>query len=398
MKAASDEIASLVKNGTWTEVDISTASTKILPGTWVFKRKRTPDGEVSKFKARYCVRGDLEEGEPETFAPVVAWSTVRIFLTLSLTLKWQTCSIDFSNAFVQARLHEPVWIHIPRGFHSSRTTPTCLKLHKSLYGLTSAPRLWYHHVLDAFLLLGFKQSTLDPCLLYTSTVFIVIYVDDVGIAYKTVEDLDRLLGSLTEKGLTFTKEGSFTDFLGIKFSQDVDERTITLTQKGLINKVITATGLDDCNPNWTPATTQCLGLDPSGENMTDTWNYSSVIGMLLYLSTNTRPDITYAVSQAARFSKAPKKSHATAIKTIVRYLNRTRDKGMTISIDDSLDLCCYVDADFAGLHRSDPPLSSSSAKSRTGYLITLGSFPIVWKSQLQTEITHCLHWKPNIPP
>jgi len=58
-----------------------------------------------------------------------------------------------------------------------------------------------------------------------------------------------------------------------------------------------------------------------------------------------------------------------------------------VSINGNLDLCCYVDADFAGLHRSDPPLSSSSAKSRTGYLITLGSFPILWKSQLQSEIT-----------
>jgi len=93
-----------------------------------------PDGEVSKYKARYCVRGDLEESKHETFAPVVSWSTVRIFLALSLTLKWQTCSIDFSNAFVQARLQQPVWIHIPRGFHSNPTTPTCLKLHKSLYG------------------------------------------------------------------------------------------------------------------------------------------------------------------------------------------------------------------------------------------------------------------------
>jgi hypothetical protein len=98
MEAAAKEIASLEKNGTWFEVDMSVAKTRILPGTWVFRRKRTPDGEISKFKARYCVRGDLEEGEPETFAPVVAWSSVRLFLVLSLTLNWDTCSIDFSSA------------------------------------------------------------------------------------------------------------------------------------------------------------------------------------------------------------------------------------------------------------------------------------------------------------
>ena len=55
MKAANDEIQSLQKNGTWTEVPITDAKTRILPGTWVFRRKRTPDGTISKYKARYCV-------------------------------------------------------------------------------------------------------------------------------------------------------------------------------------------------------------------------------------------------------------------------------------------------------------------------------------------------------
>jgi hypothetical protein len=113
MKAAETEIKSLEKNGTWKEVPITDAKTRILPGPWVFRRKRTPDGTISKYKARYCVRGDLQETEQEMFAPVVAWSTVQLFLVLSLTLAWQTCTIDFSSAFVQARLADPVWIHLP---------------------------------------------------------------------------------------------------------------------------------------------------------------------------------------------------------------------------------------------------------------------------------------------
>ena len=107
MEAAAKEILSLEKNGTWREVEISEAR------TWVFRRKRSPDGEITKCKARYCVRGDLEEGEPETYAPVVAWSSVWLFLVLSTTLGWETCSIDFSSAFVQAHLADPVWIHMP---------------------------------------------------------------------------------------------------------------------------------------------------------------------------------------------------------------------------------------------------------------------------------------------
>ena len=55
LKAANDEIQSLQKNGTWKEVPITEAKTQILPGTWVFGRKRTPDGTISKYKARYSV-------------------------------------------------------------------------------------------------------------------------------------------------------------------------------------------------------------------------------------------------------------------------------------------------------------------------------------------------------
>jgi len=60
-KASNSEIVSLKRNGTWREVPMSQAETRILPGTWVFRRKRTPNGAISKYKARYeyCVRGDL---------------------------------------------------------------------------------------------------------------------------------------------------------------------------------------------------------------------------------------------------------------------------------------------------------------------------------------------------
>ena len=140
MKAADAESKSLKKNGMWVEVQINDARTRILPGTWwVFKRKRTPDGTISKYKAWHCVRGNLQDiNDQETFAPVVVWSTVRLFLVLSITLQWETCTIDFSNAFVQAKLTEPVWIHLPRGFRSEKGPSTCLRLAKSLYGLNVA--------------------------------------------------------------------------------------------------------------------------------------------------------------------------------------------------------------------------------------------------------------------
>ena len=107
--------------------------------------------------------------------------------------------------------------------------------------------------------------------------------------------------------------------------------------------------------------------------------------MLLYLSTNTRPDIAFAVSQVARFTRDPKKTHAAAVQIIIRYLKKTADKGTIVTPSGSLDLKCWVDADFAGLYGKDPNHDPSSSRSRTGYIITLGDVPLFWKSQLQTE-------------
>jgi hypothetical protein len=82
-------------HGTWTKVDISEATAKILPLQWVFRRKRTPDGNVVKsHKGRTVARGDLEQGVFETFAPFVAWSTVRFFLVLSLVLDWYSSHLQ----------------------------------------------------------------------------------------------------------------------------------------------------------------------------------------------------------------------------------------------------------------------------------------------------------------
>ena len=264
LKAAQAEIDGLESKQTWIEVDQSEATTKILPGTWVFRRKRTPDGEIKKFKARYCVRGDLQEGTFETYAPVVAWSTVRLFLVLSLTLDWYTCSIDFTNAFVQAEFSEPVWIHLPRGFRSSRPGLTCLRLKRSLYGLSIAPRLWYEHLFAALRDEGFVPSSIDPCLLLRKDMIIICYVDDGGIASVCKSNVDNLLRKLQERGFELTRDGSFSEYLGVKVTKNDEAGTITMTQQGLIQKILNATGMTDCHPNWTPAAQLALGTDPDG--------------------------------------------------------------------------------------------------------------------------------------
>ena len=107
-----------------------------------------------------------------------------------------TISIDFSDAFVQADLPDPIWIHLPRGFHSAKGPGTCLKMLKSLYGDVRAPMLWFEHLFKALLKLDFNQSKHDPCLLYKKGLMAVFYIDDAGIAAKDQKSIDLLIKSL----------------------------------------------------------------------------------------------------------------------------------------------------------------------------------------------------------
>ena len=53
---------------------------------WLFKRKRHPDGRLSKYKAKICCHGGQQQWGVqywETYSPVVSWMEVSSLLVLS---------------------------------------------------------------------------------------------------------------------------------------------------------------------------------------------------------------------------------------------------------------------------------------------------------------------------
>jgi hypothetical protein len=103
-QAMNVEMSGLIKQITWKAV-VTSSVTNVIKSTWAFKCKRLPDRTVLKFKAQFCVRGDLqEEGVDyfEIYAPVIAWSTVQMLLTVVLQEGWTTKQVDYTNAFAQA--------------------------------------------------------------------------------------------------------------------------------------------------------------------------------------------------------------------------------------------------------------------------------------------------------
>ena len=164
-----------------------------------------------------------------------------------------------------------------------------------------------------------------------------------------------------------------------------------MSQPGLIDTVLSTLGLEnDSKTHNTPAINPPLHAHENGSDQTEKWSYRSIIGMLIYLTRNTRPDIEYAVHQCARFQLNPKKAHEkNAIKRIGQYLLGTRYKGIifTPKMEDINNIQCYVDADFAGNYTKDTNKNPDLVKSRTRCVIKYARCPITWFSRLQTEIS-----------
>jgi hypothetical protein len=66
----------------------------------------------------------------------------------------------------------------------------------------------------------------------------------------------------------------------------------------------------------------------------------------MYLANSTWPDIAFAVNLLARHSAIPTKCHWVGVKTILRYINGTRDLGLFYNRNKDPILLGYTDAGY----------------------------------------------------
>jgi hypothetical protein len=233
-----------------------------------------------------------------------------------------------------------VYIEAPKLFGPKSGKELVLLLLKSIYGLNQALLTFYEKLRDGILERGFTQSEIDPCLFMKKVCICVVYVDDTIFAgpysllpEKEIKSL-RVKEDQCDYFFQLRDDGEVGDFLGIKIEKQKGN-SFLLTQTGLIEKVIKAGGMEDCNKVSTPAETPPVGADLDGLTFNETWEYASLVGMIMYLASNNQPYIAYTVRQAARYSHGTNNSHAIAVKRIIRYLKGTAAKGIIFNPNKS---------------------------------------------------------------
>jgi hypothetical protein len=344
------------------------AQAKPLSAIWSYRCKRSTVGTILKHKARLCVDGSQQLHARdfwETYATVFSWSTICLLLLLTSVLNLHSHQVDYTQAFPQAPLEDPVYMKMPQGWHADAAgnllqhpdpsyfdTKHYIRLKRNFYGCHQAARNWFAYLTKGVLAHGFKQSLHEPCVYLWQDCIMIVYTNDCLIFAKNSSTIDTLIKSLNES-YQLEVQGSVSDYLGIRIIKDPTTRQITMTQPGLIESVLQDLHLV---PGSHTKDTPAMGIlhpDRSGHPCEDKWNYHSVIGKLNYLAQNTRPDLSFAVHQCARYSTNPTALHEFAVKRIGRYLLLTRDKGLIMSPRQDFCLDMFIDANFASLWHKD---------------------------------------------
>jgi hypothetical protein len=112
--------------------------------------------------------------------------------------------------------------------------------------------------------------------------------------------IDEAITCLRSSSMDLNIEDNVAGFLGFLIEHN-NSGKILLMQIWLINRIIVAMHLTDAKPKLTPAEYGALPVDKHGEPCLETFNYTSVVGMLMYLSANTWLDIAFAVHQCSQY-------------------------------------------------------------------------------------------------
>ena len=106
--------------------------------------------------------------------------------------------------------------------------------------------------------------------------------------------------------------------------------------------------------------------------------YSQIIGLLMYLASPTRPDISFAVCKLSRFMSNPGDDYWRTLERVMRYLKGTMSYGIHYTGHPKV-LEDYCDANWISY--------ADELYATSGYVFSFGGGVVSWKSCKQTILT-----------
>ena len=328
---------------------------------------------------------------------------------------------DAKNAFCNGILpkDETTIVRPPSGCPLSKAGQLWL-LKKTLYGLRRSPIHWYRTIKAKLEEIGLQATAHDPCLFFgylddhAEPIYVGVYVDDLKY-FSTSDDVEAMFEQRLGSKLTVDFMGPVCWFLGSKYEWERTEDgrlTVSITQTAKIEEMQEKFGMMNCNAVDTPYRSgltvdriETDNLHPD-QKVDLVRQYRSLIGGLLWVNRQTRPDISVIVCLLSRYNSNPSAGHFEAAKYVLRYLAGTSDRGIrfTQSGDEDMhtnigfrpaadkivmDDGTYTDANWGPQDASHPrdgeTVEINDCQSLLGHIIIRQGGPIAWGCTRETK-------------
>ena len=393
-----NELCNHESNESWKHVDRSVwrrTKRKLVKMVWVYKVKRN-----GTLKSRLCVQGCSQIpgiDYDQTYCAAMRPGSMRLLAALAAEHQLRMHRWDFKAAYLQGDLleGEVVYCQPPPGYREHGRTQTgadgeeqVLCVQRPIYGMAQAGRRWQRTLFPWLTAQGFTQHHADPCVFSRvkdgQRLMIGVYVDDLCICHGSTPaaraEYDGFVSSLNSRW-EVDDEGELTDLLGVEFEFDGDN--VKLHQSQYIQKMVKEHLPDGAPSNLQSYRVPCdVGLplliadalsNDHERNDALVKRYQSLVGALLYCSTNTRPDIAFTVNMLCRAMAKPTPELLGAAEHALLYLFKTKDLGLTYAAS-ATQLTGYSDSDWGIQH------------SISGWTFQLSRATISWGSKRQTSV------------
>jgi len=336
----------------------------------------------------------------EVYPPVVSTTTVRVLLAVVAAFDYELDQLDVATAFLNAPLSEDVYMRPPPGL--STPPDSVLKLKKSLYGLRQAPREWNTMLQSWLLSNGFQQSSVDRCLFFIpGVIWVVVWVDDFAVMAKEKAVSAKFKQDISNR-FAVHDLGPLRHFLGLEVVRDRENRSLSLFATSHIDEALARFNLSDASPVYTPLPSgiHLVPCPSESERAPSTCPYRALLGTLLYIASWARPDISFAVSQLAKFQERPSMQHWTLAKHALRYLKHTRSLGITYSGRATASSVSFSNNTGVPSHVVDPSGKTlfgmadaswaddiATRRSHSGHVFLFANAAVAWHSKQQDLVT-----------
>jgi hypothetical protein len=294
--------------------------------------------------------------------------------------------LDADTAFLNRELKDRVYMEVPFGIEDAQKHEC--QLNKAIYGLKQVASAWNKTIHRVFLGNGFKSCGADQCVYIKRSrngfIYVCLYVDDMIIAAKTSEEIRDVKDAL-KNAFKMKELGPAKFILGMEIDHNTTAGALMIKHPRYIDDVVERFGQANTKPVDNPCAaglklskSQSPGTKAERDAMRSK-PYRSLIGCLLYITTCTRPDIAFVVTQLSRFLENPGQRHWNAAVRVLRYLKSTRQHGIIYQGGTgSVTLKAYSDADW-GTNLDD-------RRSVSGVMVMIGNAPVVFKSKFQRTV------------